>query len=70
MPDEDNNFGFRILENDDVTCNPRIPCVCTNSQALNNMKVKIYLKDAKLRYKTTDVSELLPSSGCLNCHVK
>ena len=33
-------------------------------------EVKIYLIDAKWRYKTTDVSALLPPSGCLNYHVK
>ena len=34
------------------------------------VRVKIYLIDAKWRYKMTDVSALLPSSGRLNCHIK
>ena len=34
------------------------------------VRVKIYLIDAKWRYKTTNVWALLPSLGCMDCHEK
>ena len=35
---------------------------------ISKAKLRIFLKDAKWRYKMTDVPALLPSSGCFSYH--